>query len=311
MPEVTPEELSQLNEPGQRALKAEREARKAAKAETRELKARLAELEAQVAAPPANEPPAANEPTPEPAAQPVAAAPTPSVATPALADCHTFEAVEARGLAAVNTENLVVGLQTKLARNDVAGVVAELAANGVQKLDNVPLAEATPEALTDFLQSALAGAKLTQAQMAPRQRFIAVQNQSWQAAAQVLPAMNNVKSPEYQAIAQFVQANPVVKSMPNWPQIAVKLLLGERAFNAKGAPAPAAAKPGAKPAAIRPAPATVPAPVAPALRAAPGAPSTSASALPASKRSDELSALIASGKATLAQVDEYARTSLA
>ena len=305
VPEVTPEELAQLNEPGQRALKAEREERKAAKAEARELKAKLAELEAKLSATPA-----VAKPPQDPAAVPAPAVTTPSVATPALADCNTFEAVEARALSAAQTEATVTELQTQLASQGHEAVAAQLAQAGIAKIGSTPIAEATPEIIDGFLKSAMAGARLTQAQVAPRTRFIAQQAESWKAATAVLPELNTVGSLLHKQVAALIQSNPMLKSYPNWPQIAAKMILGDQAFAKMQAPPAKAPAAPAKPAAIKPAPATIPPPVATALRAAPGAPATSSSALPQSKRLDELSAKLANGTASLTEVDEYGRMSL-
>lgn len=296
----TAEELAVLNEPGQRALMAERQKRKDARTENLALKAELAELKKAPAAPVVPDP--AKPPQPQPAA-----VSTPSVATPALADCQTFEAVEARAVSAAETEAQVIGLQTQLQRQGAEAVAAKLTELGVKQIGEVPVAEATPEAIGDFLQTALNGARMTQTQAAPRKRFLESQNQSWNAAAKILPEMNDMNSATHKAIAGLVKANPTVTQYPNWPQIAVKLYLGEQAFNKLAAPAPAAP---AKAAAIVPAPSTVPAPVVPALRSAPGAPAISGAAQPASKRMDELSAKLQNGTATMAEVDEYGRRSV-
>jgi hypothetical protein len=300
VPDPTPEELSVLNDAGQRALKAERDERKAARKEVRELKAKLAELQKQ----PAPKPPQPVIPDPAAAVPPVVA--TPSVPTPALADCQTFEAAEARGLAASQTEIQALTLQTQLQRQGAEAVSAQLAQLGIQKIGETPVAEASPEVLADFLGTVIAGAKMTQAQVAPRKRFIATQNASWQAAVQVLPEMDDVKSPVHQQIAAFVRANPNVKAMANWPLVCAKLFLGEKAFNTQAQPAPAKTAP----AVIKPAPATMPAPVARTLHAAPGAPSSSAAAVPHSNRLAELSSKLTNGTATLADVDEYGRLSM-
>ena len=294
IPDPTPEELALLNEPGQRALKAEREARKAAKTESRALKAKLAELEAKLAAPPAPVEPEAPTTT-LPSA-------TPSVATPALADCNTFAEAEARGLAAAQTEARVIGLQNVLQYQGPEAVAAKLAELGVANIGGRPVAEATPEQLAGFLSTTLAGTKMTQLQVEPRKRFIAQLGTAYQQAVKIVPEMADATSPVHKQLAAFVAANPVVKSDPRWPLLVAKLYLGELAWAAKNKSAPT---PPPAPRTIVPAANTIPIPIVPPLRAAPGAPARSSAALPPSNRLAELSEKINSGKATLKEVDEY------
>lgn len=314
----TPEELAQLNEPGQRALKAERQARKDARAEVRTLKQQLAALQTQLAGPPAETPTPPAGPAEEPAGQrpalPPAPAATPSVATPALADCHTFEAVEARSLAAAQTEAEVSSLQNTLQYQGAPAVAQALANRGIEKIGTTPIGEATAEELAGFLNSVLYGTKQTQLQAEPRKRFLVTESQSFAAAVKRLPDLENPKSETYRRVAAFVQQNPQVKTNANWPLIVAKLYLGEMAFNQAATPA---GTPGAVPAAqprrptaIAPAAATMPAPAAPPARQAPGAPAISTAALPQGNRLQELSGKIEKGTATLKEVDEYGRLSM-
>lgn len=245
---------------------------------------------------------------------PTATAAMPSIPTPNLADCHTLEAVEARGLAAAQTEAQVTELQNTLQYAGPEATATALAGMGVQRIGDTPIAEATPAQLAQFLGSALSGAKLTQLQVEPRKRFLAQANASYAQAVKILPAMADERSLERQAILAFARANPIVLQRPDWPVIAAKFYLGEQAFDrqAAGTPRPAApaATVPARPPVIVPDPKTIPAtPVLP-FSSAPGAPTRSTAALPAANRTDELSAKIASGKASEDEVDEYARLSL-
>ena len=294
--EPTAEELAVLNEPGQRALKAERDKRKAARAKIVELESELAKLRA-----PAEPAPKTPEVPAAPATPPNVS--TPSVATPALADCHTFEAIEARSLEAAKTEAQVVGLQNVLQYQGPEAVVTELAALGVTKIGETAVAEAKPEQLAGFLATTLAGTRMTQLQVEPRKRFIVQQAQAYQQAVKVLPELQDKNSAAHKQCEAFVQANPQVKANANWPLLVAKLWLGEQQFEMK-LKVPAAAS-ATRPTVIVPAPSTVAAPIVPALRPAPGAPARSASALPQSNRADELSGKITAGTATLKEVDEY------
>lgn len=291
----TPEELATLNEAGQRALKAERQKRRDAREENKQLRARLAELE-QKPAPPA-EPTPATPPTPA----------APSAETGTLVDCDTFEAVDARAMQAATVEAAALRLNQTFLREGYAAVLPQLAEHGIVEQDGKlvhvaskrVLGEANDETVSGFIANVFEGARTAQAQAPIRKTFLAQRAQSFERAATILPQLRDVKSPEYQQIAGLFQKRAELRSLANGPEIAVKLYLGELAWNAK-LTKPAAAVP------PKPAPTVPPHPAS-----APGAPRLSVPTNgPGKDRKTELSAKIAAGQASLAEVDEYSALAL-
>lgn len=268
------------------ALVKERAESKEARAKNRELEARLAEIEKQLN--PDKTPPV------EPAA-PVAPAATSSVA--ALNDCQTFEDVDAKVAEAANTELKATRLQNMLNRNGVEPVAERLLAEGVKEINGKPVTEADADEIGDFLAAVYEGSKLTQAQAPLRKTWLAHNQQSLQQAVQLVPELNDANSAAYKAAVAIVSQNPQLRSRADWPVVVAKLWLGEQVIAAKSKPAPAA-------------PAKA-APARPAARPAPGAPRTSTAALPNPSKRDALSAKIAAGTASMDEVQEYARGSIA
>lgn len=275
------------------ALKKERQESKTARAETRDLKSKLEAIEARLANPPAVAAPANGQPAPDPAVQPAAA--TPSVSHGSLSDCTSFEAVDARVTQAAATEAMAVRLQNQLTRNGVEGVAAALKQQGITQIGGVPVAELDANAVGQFLDSVYEGTRATQAAAAPRKQFIATMDRQWQAAAQIMPEINDIKSAAHRNVQQLLQTNPSLRANANWPMVAVKLMLGEAAVAAKVKPA-------------APAPAVPPPTVKVVVKPAPGAPRRTSAALPQGNAMDAIKARIDNGTATMADVQAYART---
>lgn len=270
------------------ALEKERAESKEARATVRELKAKLAELESKITA---TVSPA------EPAAPAERANAAPSAAD-MLADCPSFEAVDARVMQAAATESQAVRLSNMLTRNGAEPVVARLKASGVETIQGTPIAEATAEQLGDFLERVYDGARMTQAQSGSRKAWLANNQQSLAAAVQILPELNDANSNEYKAAAKIVSENPMLRQRADWPVIVAKLCLGEAVFNAKANAKGNGAAVTAKPA-IRPS------------RPAPGAPRTATGAIPQASTDDVLRSKIEKGTASLREVQEYARARVA
>jgi hypothetical protein len=271
------------------ALVKERTESKDARAELRAVKEQLAEIQKQIKPPPA---------TP---AEPVSPAGQPTTAPSAgemLADCQTFEAVDARVTQAAATESEANRLQQMLNRNGVEAVAERLKASGVEKIGGTPLAEASADLVGDFLAAVYEGARMTQAQAQPRKVWLAQNQQSLAAAVQLFPELGDKQSPAFQSAQRILVENPLLRQRSDWPVLLTKLYLGEQAYMAKTKPAASAA------------PAVKAAPKPPA-KAAPGAPRTSVAALPRTGANDALSAKIKAGTASLAEVQEYTRSFVA
>lgn len=277
------------------ALQKERAESKAARAETRALREKITALESKLQTPPATGKPATGQPangTPAP----TAAAPS----APALAECQTFAAVDQQVTSAAATEAQIVRLQGQLARNGTEAVAKFLTQEGIKVINGIAVAEADANVLGDFLDAAYAGARTVQAGAAPRKEFIAIQENSWKRASAIAPEINDITSPFHKQVLQIVQTSPELKGRSNWPEIAVKLAMGNEAWNAKAKPAPAAAT--AAPA--KPAAKLTPKP-------APGAPTRSGSAAPAQDPATAIQKRIKEGTATLADVQALAKSQIA
>ena len=283
--EPTPDEMANWTE-GERKMHAvmlkERQESKEARAELREIREKLAELEKQ------NKPPTA--PQAEPDAPVTQAQPAPS-AGDVLADCPTFEAVDARVQSAASVEAQAVRLQNMLLRNGLEPVVEKLKASKVETISGIPIDEASADDIGDFLATVYENARTAQAQAPVRKQWLVNNQNSLQQAVQIIPELADVNSPAYKAAIQLVQQNPLLRHRADWPVVVAKLYLGEQAFLAKAKPA---AAPAAKPAAR------------PAARPAPGAPRAAVSALPTADTKSALAQKIADGTATMQEVQQYA-----
>ncbi len=278
------------------ALVKERAESREARKELRDIKEQLAELKGKITPPTA--------PQAEPAA-PAAQAPTAPSAAPDLADCTTFEAVDARALQAAGFKSQAVTLQNLLLRNGVEPVAAKLKASGVETIGTTPIAEASADQIGDFLAAVYEGAEMTQAQAPIRKNWLMQYHQSLQEAVKIIPELSDVNSPAFQAAKQMIADDPGVRSKANWPVILAKRYLGVKGFETASKPPPAA--PVAAPAAPVAAPAARPTP----KPSAPGAPRTSTAALPQPAANSALKEKIANGSATLAEVQQYAREHVA
>jgi len=264
------------------ALEKERQESKDARAAVRELKAKLAELESKITTPTA--------PQAEPATPAAQTAPPPS-GTGMLADCLTFDAVDARAQEAAATESQAVRLQNMLNRNGAEPVVERLKASGVDTIGGKPIAEADADQVGEFLASVYEGARMAQAQAPARKAWLAQNQQSLAAAVKILPELNDAKSAAFQAASKIVSENPLLRNRADWPVIVAKLYLGEQAYNSKatgngaGTPRPTAPKVTSRP--------------------APGAPRTSTAAMPPVNGSVVLAKKMADGTATLDEVQSY------
>jgi hypothetical protein len=270
------------------ALQKERTESKEARAAVRELKTKLAELESKLTNRPASQ--AAPE---TPAAQP------PPVATTGemLADCHTFEAIDARVQQAATYKAEAARLQNVLNRNGTEPVVERLLAKGVTAINGVPVAEASPDQIGDFLATVYEGAELTQAQAEPRKQWLVQNQHNLVEAVKRVPELNDANSEAFKAAQRIMAANPALRQRADWPVVIAKLYLGERIFNTQ--PTPAAPAATAKPA------------VKPAAKPAPSAPKVSVAALPNPPANEALAAKLANGTASLAEVQAYTRGHIA
>lgn len=273
------EVLASLNEAGRRALQAEREKRKEARTEVRLLREQLEALQKQITQPET------------PATPPAPEAPTPRVAVPpVLAECTTFEAVDARAMQAVQQEALAMQLNTTLATQGLDAVIEQFKANGIEKLDNRPLEAYDAGQMAAFLSNKYQQARTVQLNAEPRKQFLVQEARSLEAAVKLVPEIKDAKSPRAQKFAAIVNQNPWLKQQgPNWPQVAATYLLGmERSQTATTQPAPVAAAP------------------APPARPAPSASRITTAALPAPDAGQELSVRLANGTATLEEVQRAA-----
>lgn len=281
------------------ALQKEREESKTARAELRELKSQFTELKGTLDK---TKEASATDTTQSPRNEPA-----PSAAT-ALADCNTFEAVDARVAQAAEVEMTVTSLQNKLARNQTEAVVKGLQSIGVTHIGGMPVAEMDAEGIGNFLDKAQAGAKATQSQAAPRKQFIASQVTSWRQAVEILPEMDDVKSDVYKGISALVARRPSLKTQVDWPMVAAKLWLGEQE-SGKRITAKAAAKTAAttQQRAATPQATTKTTTAKPAAKQAPGASRRAAAAAPATDRLTALQGKMEKGTASMAEMQEYTR----
>jgi len=303
--EPSPEEQAGWSEGEKRmhsALRKEREKRKEARTELKSLREQFAALEAKV-----NASPPQPAPTPPDGAAPAPTAPAPAPAAMAghgpLADCDTFEAIDARVMAAGQMEAKAVHLQTLVGLGQRDAVLKALTGEKVAEIDGVPLAEASDVQLSQFLAGVHGGAVAVREARDGRKLFLQQQAQSWHQATQILPELaSDPKSERARQFAALANQNPQLRQLgPHWPELLATQILG---LELRGKN-----KPVAKPPAT--ATVTTPPPPPPPPRPAPGAPRTSAAAVPQPKELEALRAKLANGTATLAEADRYAVLCLA
>jgi len=296
-PEPSAEVLASLNDAGKRALQAEREARKEARAKVKELEAKVAELQAK------NTPPAdatiATPPNP-PAADP-AAAPTDTPSVPgALANCRTFDQVDASTMQAVRDKSLATKLILKMSAGDKPAVLEALKAQKVANIDGTPLDDATDAQISELLVNVQTGCEVTLQQAPLRKAELAREANSFIEAGKILPGLNDPKSAAWKAFATYVQQNPTVRNLgPAWPQMVAEGVAHRLSRSSPGTVT-----------ATTPPPAAAPAPVPPTPRSAPGAPRTSVAALPKKSEREEIVERLNNGTATTKDMDRYASLSL-
>ena len=116
------------------------------------------------------------------------------------------------------------------------------------------------------------------------------------AAVQILPALGDGNSPEFKAVAQMVRENPLLRNRADWPIVVTKQYLGAQAFDKLTKPAAATATATATP------------PPKPTAKAAPGAPRKATASMPAADANAAIRAKLANGTATLAEVQQLARS---
>lgn len=270
-----------------KALKRERADRKEAKKQTAELKSVVDQLQAKLATPPVGDPskPATGADGDRQQAQTSTAAPV----VAGLAACQDLASVDALVTQASSTETAAFTLLNKV-DSDRAGVDKTLQQHRVTHIGGVPVAEASNEQVRDYLTSAYTGARETVVQADTRRAFIRNRETNWMQAASVMPQINDVKSPEFAAIAGILKS-PELRNRVDGPIQAVRLLLGDRAMTQTLL---ASAKPAAKPKAA-------------VVKAAPGAPRTSVAALPQQTEATAIADRVAKGTATLEDMKKYAR----
>lgn len=297
VPEPTPEELAQLNEPGQRALKAEREKRRAAREELKTLRAGLERLIATPAPPNPDPDPAAAVPS-TPEATP-ATPPTPPAVPANLAQCRTFDQVDAAVLQATQTQALTHELMLALSAGDRETVIQRLTEQNVKAIGETPVAEASDAQLRQLVVNAHTGCSLTIAQAGQRKETLRREALSFTEAQKILPGLGQANSAEHKAFAAYLQQYPGVRNLgPNWPQMVAEGVAHRLGRTA--ASVPPVAVPGLP----------VVTATAPAPRSAPGAPRTSTAAVPARNQLDTLREKIASGQASDKDMRLYAELSL-
>jgi len=275
------------------ALQKERQARKDAKTELKQqresfdaLKQEFDTLKAKL------------NPDPTKPVTPAPAPAAPIVGSGPLADCTTFEAVDARVMQAATTEATAERLQTILTRQGVGPVVEALKQMNVTQLNGMPLAEASDAQLGDFLTSVKEGAKMTQLSAEPHKRYLVNQANSWDQAKKLLPELlTDAKSARTQ---QFLRmATPAVRAMgPGWPLMVATQVLGAEAAARMSAPV--------APPVITPQPTPAPLPTV----AAPAAPRVAPASGPQASELDQLRTKMEKGTATDDEVDRYAVLSL-
>jgi hypothetical protein len=294
--EPSAEELAALSEAGRRALMAERQKRKEAREEARLLREKVAELEARLKSQPPEEASPGDADKPADPNIPAPAAVAPVVAQQPLADCQTFEAVDARVMQAATAEAQALKLQRILQRQGAEQAAAELAKLGVQRIGDTPVAEATDEQLEEFLSTVYEHARFSQAAAPARKQFLAQQAQSFERARSDVPELADPKSDRARRFVAIVQRNPWLRTMgPNWPEIVATQLLGEE-VRAQRRTAQVAKAPPTPPLAPQPPP-----------RPAPAAPRRSATAEPRRTEADEIGQKVLAGSATLEELGRLAR----
>lgn len=292
-PSETPVE-GEADEPlgpaGMRALQRERE-------DNKQLRERLSALESKLNTQKTNGESAKDEAvvtTPDPVS-------VPRTDGAVLADCETFEAVDARARQAAAVETQVLRLQTALARNGKDSILPQLTKAGVKEINGAPLDAVSDEEVSDYLSSVYQGARLTQIEAAPRKMFLVKRAQTMEAALKIMPELADSKSERAQQVRAIINAAPELTQRADWPELVVKLVLGGEAWSGKTKTATIP-----PPATPQPKPAAAPAP----SRQAPAAPKVSTAAVPSRSELDTISDKMAKGTATNQDLDRYAILSL-
>jgi hypothetical protein len=197
---------------------------------------------------------------------------------------------------AVTVESQVLQLQTKLMRQGKDAILPALTKGGVKEINGVPLAEASDDDVAEYLSGVYQGARLAQIQAQPRKQFILQRAASFAEATKVMPEISDPKSERGRRVVEILQSAPELRQRPDWPELAVKLVLGGEAWGKT--------KTGTREKATLPKP--VPAPV----KQAPAAPRTSTASVPQPKELEVLSKKMADGSASNVDLDRYAVLSL-
>jgi hypothetical protein len=225
------------------------------------------------------------------------------VAAGPLAECVSFEQVDAQVAEASRIELLTHDLQIRLGREERVEVLAALALENVKEINGVPLAEASDRQIGDFLSAAYKGTRLTQNQAQPRKQYLANEDRAVTEAAKLIPGLKDAASAEFKQFKSIVDANAWVRHAgPNWPVVIAQFMLGAAAatkINAPGAPVKAAVIP----------PKIEIVPAVP-TRKTPGAPRASGAAIPATTEYEAARGRVQKGTATLADVQLMAKHGL-
>lgn len=283
--EPSPEVLASLSDAGKRALEAERTKRKTARADLKAAQDQIAELTARLN-PPTPAAPSAPETTP---ALAPATPPSPAV-PPNLAECRTFDQVDALTLAAIHAKATANKLMMAMNAGERDEVLAGLRAENMEAIDGTPLDRATDKQLREFIVNTNTGADITLRKAPAREAALRQEALSFEEARALLPGLSDQKSADWKAFVSAVQATPAIRQLgPRWPVLVaqnVAFHLGKT----KSATGPL------------PPPATPPV-IPPAPRAAPSAPRTSMAALPRKSETDGLREKLRSGTMTAREMD--------
>jgi hypothetical protein len=289
--EPSAEVMAALGDPGKRALQAEREKRKAATTKLAEAQAEIERLKASTA-----------PQTPTPAAEPPGEVPIPASVPPRgvpteLAQCETFEQVDACRSRAAELAATAMELNTVLATSGLDAALAQLKGNGVETFRGVPVDNLTPEQLAKGLSDTWKAATQTQALADAQKAQIHGQRQSFGQAVNLIPGLKDPKSVQAQTFEAIMAAHPQIKQLgPNWPLLVARQMLGMEAERVRNTPTPPAA----------PLPVLTPAPVAALAASAPSAPRTSVAHVPATSELDGIRERIGKGQVSEADMIRYA-----
>lgn len=211
----------------------------------------------------------------------------------------TFEAVDAARAAAAAMEVKAFEMNNALLQSGVDAVAPMLASEGYL-IENGQVLNAQTKAvvgpadqatISGMILNAYRGSKIVQEQAGTRKQFLFEAAKSWERAEAKMPDLKNPKSETYARIQHLLRTNPEVRNRVNAPELAVKLYLGELAWDGKPAALPAVTAPKT--------------PVPPTLPSAPGAPRSSSAGAPKVTELDELRVKIRTGTITEKEYDRY------